>query len=125
ELIELKERVERRPLPEVELVDMRFEFQQTGSDQIFSRQLIQEVTDRLQRGEQAMILLNRRGYSSVVLCRSCGETLQCRNCSISMTFHKSGFRMECHYCGYKQSVPKLCPACNSEHIFFLGAGSEK
>src|SRR5947209_9609368 len=78
-LIELKERVERRPLPEVELVDMRFEFQQTGSEQIFSRPLIREVTDRLERGEQAMILLNRRGYSSVVLCRACGETLQCKN----------------------------------------------
>jgi primosomal protein N' (replication factor Y) len=124
-LIELKERVERRPLPEVELVDMRGEFQQTGSDQIFSRQLIQEVTDRLQRGEQAMILLNRRGYSSVVLCRSCGETLQCKNCTIAMTYHKAAHRMECHYCGYRQIVPQRCPACDSEHIFFLGAGSEK
>lgn len=124
-LIELKERVERRPLPEVELVDMRNEFQQTGSDQIFSRQLIQEVTERLQRGEQAMILLNRRGYSSVVLCRACGETLQCKNCTIAMTFHKAAHRMECHYCGYRQAVPRHCPACESEHIFFLGAGSEK
>jgi primosomal protein N' (replication factor Y) len=124
-LIKLEERVERRPLPEVELVDMRFEFQQTGSDQIFSRRLIQEVTDRLERGEQVMILLNRRGYSSVVLCRSCGETLQCKNCSIAMTFHKAADRMECHYCGYRQAVPKRCTACNSEHIYFLGAGSEK
>ena len=124
-LIELKERVERRPLPEVELVDMRFEFQETGGDQIFSRQLIQEVTDRLQRGEQAMILLNRRGYSSVVLCRACGETLQCKNCSIAMTYHKAAHRMECHYCGYRQAVPKRCLKCDSEHIYFLGAGSEK
>jgi primosomal protein N' (replication factor Y) (superfamily II helicase) len=124
-LIELKERVERRPLPEVELVDMRSEFQQTGEDQIFSRQLIQEVTDRLDRGEQAMVLLNRRGYSSVVLCRACGETLQCKNCTIAMTFHKAAHRMECHYCGYRQAVSKRCTACNSEHIFFLGTGSEK
>ncbi len=124
-LIELKERVERRPLPEVELVDMRFEFQETGGDQIFSRQLIQEVTERLQRGEQAMILLNRRGYSSVVLCRACGETLQCKNCSIAMTYHKAAHRMECHYCGYRQAVPKRCLKCDSEHIYFLGAGSEK
>jgi primosomal protein N' (replication factor Y) len=124
-LIQLKERVERRPLPEVELVDMREEFQQTGEDQIFARQLILEVTDRLARGEQAMVLLNRRGYSSVVLCRSCGETLQCKNCTIAMTFHKSAHRMECHYCNYRQAVPKLCPKCNSEHIFFLGTGSEK
>jgi primosomal protein N' (replication factor Y) (superfamily II helicase) len=124
-LIQLKERVERRPLPVVELVDMRSEFQQTGEDQIFSRQLIQEVTDRLDRGEQAMVLLNRRGYSSVVLCRACGETLQCKNCTIAMTFHKSAQRMECHYCAYRQAVPRRCTACNSEHIYFLGTGSEK
>jgi primosomal protein N' (replication factor Y) len=104
---------------------MRAEFQQTGEDQIFARQLILEVTDRLARGEQAMVLLNRRGYSSVVLCRSCGETLQCKNCTIAMTFHKSAHRMECHYCNYRQAVPKLCPKCSSEHIFFLGTGSEK
>jgi len=124
-LIELTERVERRPLPEVEVEDMRFEFQQMGQDRLFSRQLVQEVSERLERGEQAMILLNRRGYSSIVLCRACGETLQCKNCSIAMTFHKSGYRMECHYCGYRRPVPKVCPACSSEYIYFLGAGSEK
>jgi primosomal protein N' (replication factor Y) (superfamily II helicase) len=124
-LIQLQERVERRPLPEVEIVDMKFEFQHSGEDQLFSQQLVQEVTERLERGEQAMILLNRRGYSSIVLCRACGKTLECKNCSISMTFHKSGYRMECHYCGYKQAVPKVCPACGSEYIYFLGAGSEK
>jgi primosomal protein N' (replication factor Y) len=124
-LIELTERVERRPLPDVEVVDMRFEFQQSGEDRLFSRQLVQEVSERLDRDEQAMILLNRRGYSSIVLCRACGETLQCKNCSIAMTFHKSGYRMECHYCGFKRAVPKVCPACNSEYIYFLGAGSEK
>ena len=124
-LIELQERVERRPLPEVEIVDMKIEFQHSGEDQLFSKALIQEVTERLDRGEQAMILLNRRGYSSIVLCRACGETLQCKNCSIAMTFHKSGYRMECHYCGYKQAVPKVCAKCASEYIYFLGAGSEK
>jgi primosomal protein N' (replication factor Y) len=124
-LIELSERVERRPLPEVEIVDMKFDFQQSGEDRLFSRQLIEEVTGCLARGEQAMILLNRRGYSSVVLCRACGETLQCKNCTIALTYHKSGYRMECHYCGYRQAVPKVCPTCSSEHIFFLGAGSEK
>ena len=124
-LIELTERVERRPLPEVEIVDMRFEFKQSGEDRLFSRQLVQEVRERLERDEQVMILLNKRGYSSIVLCRACGEALQCKNCSISMTFHKAGFRMECHYCGFKCAVPKVCPACQSEHIHFLGAGSEK
>jgi primosomal protein N' (replication factor Y) len=124
-LLELSQRVELRPLPEVEIVDMKLEFQRAGEDQIFSRQLVNEVTQRLDRGEQAMILLNRRGYSSVVLCRSCGETLQCKNCTIALTFHKAGYRMECHYCGYRQAVPKRCPGCDSEYIYFLGAGSEK
>ena len=124
-LLELQQRVERRPLPEVEVVDMKFEFQRQGEDQLFSQQLVREVSERLERGEQAMILLNRRGYSSVVLCRSCGEVLQCKNCSIALTFHKSGHRMECHYCGYRQAVPQRCPGCDSEYIYFLGAGSEK
>jgi primosomal protein N' (replication factor Y) len=124
-LLELTERVERRPLPEVELVDMKYDFRRSGEDQLFSQQLIREVTECLQRGEQAMILFNRRGYSSIVLCRACGETLQCKNCSIALTFHKSGHRMECHYCGYRQAVPSRCPGCDSEYIYFLGAGSEK
>jgi primosomal protein N' (replication factor Y) len=124
-LLELTERVERRPLPQVELVDMKYEFRRSGEDQLFSQQLIREVTECLQRGEQAMILFNRRGYSSIVLCRACGETLQCKNCSIALTFHKSGHRMECHYCGYRQAVPRRCPGCDSEYIYFLGAGSEK
>jgi primosomal protein N' (replication factor Y) len=124
-LLELTERVERRPLPQVELVDMKYEFRRAGEDQLFSQQLTREVTECLQRGEQAMILFNRRGYSSIVLCRACGETLQCKNCSIALTFHKSGHRMECHYCGYRQAVPRRCPGCDSEYIYFLGAGSEK
>ncbi|HZR27722.1 MAG TPA: primosomal protein N' [Terriglobales bacterium] len=125
ELIELRQRVEQRPLPEVEIVDMRAEFNQTGEDRIFSRQLAQEVRERLERNEQAMILLNRRGYSPVVLCRACGETVQCRNCAIALTHHKRANTLICHYCGYRQGVPRLCPKCNSEHIFFLGTGSEK
>ena len=125
ELIELRQRVEQRPLPEVEIVDMRAEFEQTGEERIFSRQLVQEVRQRLDRGEQAMILLNRRGYSPVVLCRGCGETVQCRNCAIALTHHKRANKLICHYCGYRQAVPRLCPKCNSEHIFFLGTGSEK
>lgn len=124
-LLQLTERVERRPLPEVEVVDMKFEFQRKGEDRLFSEQLVREVSDCLERDEQAMVLLNRRGYSSVALCRSCGDTLQCKNCTIALTFHKAVHRMECHYCGYRAPVPKRCPGCDSEHIYFLGAGSEK
>ena len=124
-LLELPERVEQRPLPEVELVDMRADFQQSGEDQVFSRRLTEEIRERLERGEQAMILLNRRGYSPVVLCRSCGETVQCRNCAIAMTHHRRAQRLMCHYCGYQAPVPKVCPKCASEYIYFLGTGSEK
>ncbi|HVH87580.1 MAG TPA: primosomal protein N' [Terriglobales bacterium] len=137
-LIELRERVQQRPLPEVEIIDMREEFQQTGEEKFFSRRLVAQVTERLAAKEQVMILLNRRGYSAVVLCRSCGEKMQCVNCAVALTHHKGavspaarthrvpvGQRMECHYCGYRTKVPKLCHKCGSEHLYFLGAGSEK
>jgi primosomal protein N' (replication factor Y) len=124
-LLELPDRVERRPLPEVEIVDMRQEFQETGSEQIISRKLAQEIKDRFDRKEQVMVLLNRRGYSPLALCRSCGKTLECRNCAIAMTHHKRSQQMECHYCGYTTPVPKACVHCGSEYIYFLGTGSEK
>ena len=124
-LLEMPDRVEKRPLPDVELVDMRQEFQETGHEQVISRKLIEEIRLRLERNEQAMVLLNRRGYSPVVLCRACGETLECRNCAIALTHHKSNRRMECHYCGFIAPVPKHCAECGSEYVYFLGTGSEK
>jgi primosomal protein N' (replication factor Y) (superfamily II helicase) len=134
-LVELRERVMERPLPVVELVDMRAEFRETGQEQIFSRRLVEETQTTLDRGEQVILLLNRRGYSSVVMCRSCGEKIECENCSISMTYHKRvnendaiaqpGQRLECHYCGSRRAVPKVCPKCESEHLYFLGAGSQQ
>jgi primosomal protein N' (replication factor Y) (superfamily II helicase) len=124
-LIELPDRVQERPLPEVELVDMREEFQHTGKESVLSRRLIEETTASLERGEQAMILLNRRGYSAWVMCRSCGDTLQCRDCAVAMTYHKRQQRLLCHYCGYQQPVPRTCPKCGSEYVQFLGTGSEK
>lgn len=133
--IEMHERVNQRPLPQVELIDMRREFQETGQEHVFSRALIEEAQSTLARGEQAIILLNRRGYSFVVICRACGEKLQCENCSISLTYHKAisgsddrahaGQRLECHYCGFKRNVPQRCPQCDSEHLYFLGAGSQQ
>ena len=124
-LLELRDRVERRPLPEVEIIDMRQEFQETGHEQVISRKLAQEIKERLDRNEQVMVLLNRRGYSPVVLCRSCGKSLECRNCAIAMTHHKGSRRMVCHYCGYMAAVPEACPECGSEYVYFLGTGSEK
>jgi len=135
--VELLRRVEERPLPKVEMVDMREEFRETGQEQMFSRRLIEETQGALDRGEQVMILLNRRGYSFVVMCRSCGEKVECVNCAISLTYHKSGKddenngearvgqRLECHYCGYKRGVPKACEKCRSEHLYYMGAGSQQ
>src|SRR3954447_16670769 len=124
-LISIPNRVEARPLPEVELIDMRDEFKATGSEQIISGRLADAIKDRLDRREQVMVLLNRRGYSPIVLCRTCGNTVQCHNCDIPMTHHKASRRIECHYCGYMEKIPERCPKCNSEYVYFLGAGSEK
>src|SRR3954451_542076 len=124
-LIELPDRVEKRPLPEVEIVDMRLEFQDTGHEQVISRKLADEIKDRLERREQVMVLLNRRGYSPVVLCRTCGRKLECNNCAIALTHHKREHKMICHYCGYTAAVPKACVHCGSEYVYFLGTGSEK
>jgi primosomal protein N' (replication factor Y) len=124
-LVELPDRVQDRPLPEVELIDMKQEFQETGQEQVLSRKLLEEIRDRLERKEQVMVLLNRRGYSPVMLCRACGKTLQCKNCAVSMTHHKRERRMECHYCGYTAAIPQKCAHCGSEYVYFLGTGSEK
>jgi primosomal protein N' (replication factor Y) len=135
--VEIRERVEARPLPKVEMIDMREEFRETGQEQLFSRRLIEETQATIDRGEQVVILINRRGYSFVVMCRSCGEKLECENCAISLTYHKGGEehslngearvgqRLECHYCGYRRTVPKACPKCQSEHLYYLGAGSQQ
>ena len=133
--IEMRDRVMNRPLPEVELIDMRREFQETGQEQLFSRALVEKTQTALDRGEQALILLNRRGYSSAVLCRACGEKLECEYCAIALTHHKptgedaevarAGQRLECHYCGFRRVVPARCPKCDSEHLYYLGAGSEQ
>jgi primosomal protein N' (replication factor Y) len=124
-LVDLPDRVEQRPLPEVEIIDMRLEFQETGQEQIISRNLAAEIKERFDRKEQVMVLLNRRGYSPVVLCRTCGKTLECKNCAIALTHHKREHKMVCHYCGYTAPVPKSCVHCGSEYVYFLGTGSEK
>jgi primosomal protein N' (replication factor Y) len=133
--IEMRDRVMNRPLPTVELIDMRQEFKETSHEQLFSRALVEQTKAALDRGEQALILLNRRGYSFAVMCRACGAKLECENCAIALTHHKpageeadqarEGQRLECHYCGYRRTVPARCPQCDSEHLYFLGAGSQQ
>ena len=124
-LLELPERIEKRPLPEVEILDMREEFHRTKKEEVLSRKLLEEIGDRLSRHEQVMVLLNRRGYSAFVLCRECGESVQCKNCAIAMTYHKREHRLVCHYCGHMRPAPKTCPKCGSEYVQYLGTGSEK
>jgi primosomal protein N' (replication factor Y) len=124
-LLELPDRVEARPMPQVELIDMRVEFLETRKQATFSRRLLEAISHRLENGEQTMLLLNRRGFSSSVACRACGERVNCVNCSLTLTFHRRDRRMLCHYCNYAEKVPSQCPKCQSEHIYFLGLGSEK
>jgi primosomal protein N' (replication factor Y) len=123
--IELTERIERRPMPKVELIDMREEFLETRKPATFSRALIDAVSERLENGEQSMLLLNRRGFSSFVTCRACGERMQCVNCSVTMTYHRRDRRMLCHYCNYSARVPERCPKCDSDYVQFVGLGSER
>jgi primosomal protein N' (replication factor Y) len=135
--VEMLERVAQRPLPKVEMIDMREEFRETGKEQLFSRRLIEETQATMDRGEQVVVLINRRGYSFVVMCRSCGEKVECENCAISLTYHKPGNeydlsgearvgqRLECHYCGFRRGVPKACETCGSEHLYYMGAGSQQ
>jgi primosomal protein N' (replication factor Y) len=124
-LLEMPGRIEERPMPAVELIDMRQEFLETRQQATFSRKLVEAIGVRLENGEQTIVLLNRRGFSSFVACRACGERVQCINCSLTLTFHKRDRRLLCHYCGYAEKVPTQCPKCASEHIYFLGLGSEK
>src|ERR1700724_343840 len=112
-------------MPVVELLDMRQEFLETRKQETFSRKLIEALGRRVESGEQTIVLLNRRGFSSFVACRSCGERVNCVNCSLTLTYHKRDRRLLCHYCGYAEKVPSVCPKCQSEHIYFLGMGSEK
>jgi primosomal protein N' (replication factor Y) (superfamily II helicase) len=124
-LLELPARIEERPMPTVELIDMRQEFLETRRQATFSRKLTAALAERLANHEQTIILLNRRGFSSFVACRACGERVECVNCSVTLTFHKRDRRLLCHYCGYAQKPPSACPKCSSDHIYFLGLGSER
>jgi len=123
-LLALEERVAGRPLPPVRLVDMREELH-SGNRSMFSRPLREAIEDRLKRGEQMILLLNRRGYSTFVMCRSCGTVCECPHCDISLTYHRSSRTLRCHYCGYAEREPEECPACSSPHIRFFGTGTQR
>jgi primosomal protein N' (replication factor Y) len=124
-LLELTSRVENRPLAEVRVVDLREEFRRQHESSAVSESLRAAIALRLEEGTQAMVLINRRGYSWSLLCRSCGAFVQCQNCSIALTYHKSRQRLECHYCGYSIRPMKHCPKCRGEYMYFVGDGAER
>jgi primosomal protein N' (replication factor Y) len=125
ELIALKKRVLDRPLAQVRIVDMREEYAAEGPDVILSSPLRDALTDRIEKGEQAIVLLNRRGFATVVFCRQCGETLECPNCSVSLTVHKAAARARCHYCNFARPLPKVCGKCAGPYLEQMGFGTER
>ncbi len=124
QLLRLSHRVNGQSLPPIEVVDMRPEIRQQGETN-FSRRLMELLQDRLGKGEQSILMLNRRGFSSFMMCRDCGAVLKCPNCDISLTLHMDTRTMRCHYCGHEEPIPQYCPQCHSRHIRYYGTGTEK
>ena len=125
ELLRLDSRVANRPMAPVEIVDLREDFRLSHRAGPISERLRAAIAARLAAGTQTLVLINRRGYSFFALCRSCGAAILCENCSIALTYHKRQERLLCHYCGFSRRVPKACPKCHSEHVYFVGAGAEQ
>lgn len=123
-LIELLERVNKQAMPEVSIVDMREELR-SGNRSMFSNELYDKLKERLEKKEQTVLFLNRRGYSTFVMCRDCGFVVECPHCDISLTYHKMNGTMRCHYCGHEERFPSQCPECESEHIRFFGTGTQR
>ena len=122
--LKLPDRIGGRGLATAELIDMRDVFKRFGKDVALSPELLEAITETHSRGEQVIILLNRRGFSQFVLCRTCGETIKCPNCDITLTFHRNDSRLVCHYCNHREKSPKTCPQCQSEFLYFVGEGTE-
>ncbi len=125
EYLNLPNRIGNRPMARAELVDMREVFKTDGKNTIFSPQLIEAIEETHARREQSIILLNRRGFSSFVLCRTCGEAIRCNNCDITLTYHKREAKLVCHYCNHRERAPHKCPACASKFLYFVGEGTEQ
>lgn len=124
ELLRMTKRATNAPMPEVEIVDMCAELND-GNRTVIGTRLSEELGKNIENKEQTVLLLNRRGYSTFVSCRSCGYVVECPNCSISLTYHKFTDSMHCHYCGYSQPTPKHCPVCESKYIRYFGGGTQK
>jgi len=124
ELLEMPERISKTGLPEIDIVDMRQELS-NGNMSIFSSALKEAISQTIEKKEQFILFLNRRGFSGFVSCRDCGYVSKCPKCNVSLTFHKTVNKMVCHYCDYKAPVERKCPSCSGEHIRFFGIGTEK
>ena len=122
-LLTLPNRVNKKPLPKVEVVDMNKEIKNSIGH--FSKLLIDKINDKLEKNEQVILLLNRRGYSTFVSCKNCGYTVKCPKCDITLTYHKTSNNLRCHYCGYATNLVKVCPECHEEALSSIGVGTEK
>lgn len=123
-LLTLKERFNHHPLPPVDIVDMREEMRD-GNHSVFSKELFTKMKERVGRHEQTVLFLNRRGYATFVMCRSCGTVIKCPHCDISLTYHRASHLLKCHYCGYEARVPDSCPTCGSDAMRYFGTGTQK
>ncbi len=124
-LLELRERIERVPLPEVKVVDMRQEVGRGPRGRIFSRALEEAIAETLNHRQQAILFLNRRGFSTFIQCRKCGQVLRCKACQVTLTYHMASRKLICHYCRACVDVPEVCPNCQSEYVRFQGIGTER
>jgi primosomal protein N' (replication factor Y) (superfamily II helicase) len=125
QLLTLPERIAARPMATAKIIDMRTVFARHGKPRVFSDELLEAIRETHERQQQSIILLNRRGYSSFILCRSCGETIQCPNCDVTLTYHRSERVIVCHYCNHREPVPRVCPACGKKYIYYVGEGTEQ
>ena len=123
--LSMPERIGARPMAQASIIDMRSVFSLQGKPRVFSEELLDAIKETWQHGEQSIILLNRRGYSSFILCRSCGESVQCKNCDVTLTYHRTERLMICHYCNHREKVPSSCPHCRKEYIHYVGEGTQQ
>ncbi|MCB1042905.1 MAG: primosomal protein N' [Acidobacteria bacterium] len=127
QLLTLAERANQKPLPEVQIIDMREEFKRQRKRALFSKALIDHMDKAVENGNQVMVLLNRRGYHSFMMCRKCGDVLMCNQCEVTLTYHKDQHRLRCHYCDAQKAVPSSCPACSESAsvLQFFGEGTQQ
>jgi len=123
--LELPDRLGNRPMAVAEIIDMREVFSRHRKPKVFSDELLQAIKETHEKNEQSIILLNRRGYSSFVLCRSCGESIHCPNCDVTLTYHRSEAVIVCHYCDHREAAPQKCPSCGGKYIYYVGEGTEQ